>query len=46
MNNVVPRIDLSRHPRLKKSLWFVGIYVVSIIVFGVVAFGLQAMVPQ
>jgi hypothetical protein len=34
------------HPTLKKWAWFVAIYVISIIIFAIVAFGLQALVPK
>jgi hypothetical protein len=37
---------LGRHPTLRKLAWFVGLYVISIIVFGLFAFGLQALVPK
>ena len=36
----------ARHPTLRKWAWFVALYVISIVVFGLFAFGLQALVPK
>lgn len=35
----------SRHPRLKRLVWFILIYLVSTIAFGLVATGLHMLVP-
>ena len=33
-------------PRLRRWAWFVAIYIASVVVFGVVAFTLEALVPR
>ncbi|HET9146451.1 MAG TPA: hypothetical protein VFN77_00240 [Acetobacteraceae bacterium] len=37
---------LDLHPTLRRWLWFIGIYAASVIVFAIVAFGLQLLVPK
>jgi hypothetical protein len=37
---------LQRRPSLRRWLWFAAIYAVSVIVFGAVAFFLNAIVPK
>ncbi|MBU6355707.1 hypothetical protein [Acidiphilium sp.] len=36
---------LRNHEKLRKLAWFVIIYGASVVVFGIIAFGLQALVP-
>jgi hypothetical protein len=37
---------LATRPLLKKLAWFVALYVISITVFAIFAFGLEALVPK
>ncbi|MHB1304747.1 MAG: hypothetical protein ACYCZB_14925 [Acidiphilium sp.] len=37
---------LAGHPRLRRWVWFVAIYIASVVVFAVVAFTLEALVPR
>lgn len=36
---------LRHRPLMRKIVWFGVIYLASVVVFGIVAFGLQALVP-
>ena len=35
-----------KNPTLRKWAWFLGIYVGSVVVFGIVAYGLAVIVPS
>lgn len=48
MTVIIDRMSryFAMHPTLKKWAWFVALYIISVIVFAIVAFGLQALVPK
>ena len=48
MNGLISRLSVffSTRPSLRKLAWFVAIYVVSVVVFVIIAFILQALVPK
>ncbi len=36
---------LRNHEKLRRFVWFAIIYAASVVIFGIIAFGLQALVP-